>query len=178
MKIKNISMTSILVILNLICYILFNNQTAFGAYYGAVFVGRKFIRLLTCQFTHYGIAHLLSNMLGLIWIGTLAENLIGNKYKFLGYYLLCGTAGATFSILINHNVIVAGASGAIYGLYGIMLGNFKGESKEALVLGIVMLIILGVIGGPNIDILGHIGGFIMGFLLGRGIAVKRKSSEV
>ena len=73
--------------------------------------------LITYMFTHKDILHILFNMLGLFMFGSAVERRIGSK-EFLLFYLLTGTLSGIFSYfsyyLTGTNVILVGASGAVY----------------------------------------------------------------
>jgi membrane associated rhomboid family serine protease len=77
-------------------------------------------RLITYQFVHGGVWHILLNMLGLFFLGPTLERHWGGK-KFLVFYLSCGVAGGLFyTLLVALNFLWAGpmvgASGAILGM--------------------------------------------------------------
>jgi membrane associated rhomboid family serine protease len=77
-------------------------------------------RLLTYQFLHGGLGHIFFNMLGLLFLGPPLERLWGTR-KFLVFYLLCGTSGGVFYILLVYigfliPLPMVGASGAILGV--------------------------------------------------------------
>ena len=78
-------------------------------------------RLFTCIFLHYGIVHLLSNMFVLAISGPLIERLFGHV-AFAALYVLAGLAGSMASIRFHPVSIGAGASGAIFGVYGGLFG--------------------------------------------------------
>ncbi len=73
---------------------------------------------LTCTFAHASIAHLISNMLGLLIFGTIVERNIGSR-EYLLFYLLCGTLSSALSFVTyclggQYMVMLLGASGALY----------------------------------------------------------------
>jgi membrane associated rhomboid family serine protease len=77
-------------------------------------------RLITYQFLHGNIMHILFNMLGLFFLGPTLEQHWGSK-RFLIFYLSCGVAGALFYILLVavgslQPLPMIGASGAILGM--------------------------------------------------------------
>lgn len=77
-------------------------------------------RLITYQFLHAGIRHILYNMLILYYFGPLLERQWGSK-KFITFYLLCGAmGGVVYPILVLsgffHPIPLVGASGSIYGI--------------------------------------------------------------
>ena len=74
---------------------------SFGAFaiQSAVFEGRIW-EFLTFQFLHGSLGHLLFNSLGIFFFGPWMERWWGSR-KFLGFYLLCGVAGALFFLLLT-----------------------------------------------------------------------------
>lgn len=77
-------------------------------------------RLITYQFVHAGIMHILFNMLGLFFLGPTLERHWGGK-KFIIFYLSCGVAGGLFYMLLVAVKFLSsgpmvGASGAILGM--------------------------------------------------------------
>ncbi|RVU70070.1 MULTISPECIES: rhomboid family intramembrane serine protease [Lactobacillus] len=138
----------------------------------AVVAGGQWWRLFTAQFLHIGVMHLVSNAVIIYYMGLYMEPLLGH-WRFLIVYLLSGIGGNLLSLAFGSDAAVsAGASTALFGLFGAMtavgLRNLKNPlisylGRQAFVLA---LINLGLdIFVPNIDIQGHIGGFIAGFLL-------------
>lgn len=78
-------------------------------------------RLLTSCFLHGGPAHLLTNMASLVFLGLLTERLVGGR-RFLAGYLLSGISGSLLSWWWHSQGLNSvGASGAISGLYGLLL---------------------------------------------------------
>jgi hypothetical protein len=96
--------------------------------------------------------------------------------RFLTLYLLAGLAGSFASALINPRVVSAGASGAIFGLYGVLLGFLLHHRRTipAQVLAslrksggtFVIYNLIFSFALKGIDISAHIGGLVAGFLLG------------
>jgi membrane associated rhomboid family serine protease len=77
-------------------------------------------RLVTYQFLHDGIYHILINMLVLYFFGPMLERQWGSR-KFLTFYLVCGAMGGIlFQLLVIVHILpaipIVGASGAIYGM--------------------------------------------------------------
>lgn len=143
-----------------------------GANYGPLTKGGDWWRLITCTFLHGGLMHLLANMYGLMFIGIFLEPILG-KYKYLTLYILLGTLGSISSILWYEATISIGASGAIFGLYGIFLAFlltkiFPTELTKSLLISTIIFIgfnlLMGISGG--IDNAAHFGGLISGFIIG------------
>lgn len=134
--------------------------------------GGEWWRLLTSMFLHGGIMHLFLNISGLVIAAIFVEPLLGRKNYFI-LYILSGLCGSLASIWWYSNTISVGASGAIFGLYGAILGLLltnafpKGGKKGILMMiGIYVGINLlwGLTGG--IDNAAHIGGLLSGALIG------------
>ncbi len=150
-----------------------------GANYGPLTVSGQWWRLLTCVFVHGGLLHIASNMYGLWILGRLAESLYG-RWTFAIVYFLCGLSGSLASVVRNPIVLSVGASGAVFGIAGALIASFYlGELSlpRAAVMGTVrsLAIVLGInlfIGWrvAGIDNSAHVGGLIMGLILGALIA--------
>lgn len=148
----------------------------YGAMYEPyVIEGHEYYRLLTSMFLHFGIEHLLNNMVMLGALGFNLEPEIG-KIRFLFIYFLSGIGGNICSLLWNAaqgtNVISAGASGAVFGLTGALLGvvvRNKGHmigqlNKKKILLLAALSIYIGLT-TAGVDNAAHIGGLVGGFLL-------------
>ena len=91
----------------------------------AVLIGEGLWTFFTSMFMHAGIGHLFVNMISLMFIGGFVEKLIGHK-RFLGLYFGAGLFAGIFFVLISAllnfdlNVYAVGASGAIFGLGGLL----------------------------------------------------------
>jgi rhomboid protease GluP len=131
-------------------------------------------RLLTCTFLHFGALHLVLNMAALASAGSVVERLYGNA-RFLALYVLSGVAGSLASLAAHPLTSSAGASGAIFGIYGAQLAYFLGRrgiplsilrpqrSSAAIFIGYSLL---NGFGHDGIDNAAHVGGLVAGFLLG------------
>lgn len=132
----------------------------------------EYWRLLTSTFIHSGLGHLLMNMIALVVSAIFLEGILG-RIQLIGSYVICGILASLASIYWYDNTVSVGASGAIFGLYGLILAFtvFKIYSIHTrrltwMVLGLFAGIglLFGFLGG--IDNAAHIGGLISGFLLG------------
>ena len=92
-----------------------------GAPTPMIIEGGEYYRLFTCMFLHFGIEHLLNNMLVLFVLGSRLERVIG-KIKFLIIYIVGGLLGNVISVLIELKsmdfAVSAGASGAVFAVMG------------------------------------------------------------
>lgn len=133
--------------------------------------GGEFWRLLTSGFLHfgnyggYGPVHLVFNMFALWVIGRDLEVALG-RARFLVVYLLSLFGGSTAVMLFGDPMgSVAGASGAIYGLFGgIAVVVFRAKLNPAPVLTLLGINIFLSITLPGISLLGHLGGLVIGAL--------------
>ena len=139
-------------------------------------VGQKeYGRILWAMFLHSGIDHIFNNMLILFFLGAMIEKEIGHIRLCLLYFL-SGIAGNLLSLyvkILNSDPLgTVGASGAIFGLDGVLLSLalFSGRSTENVTTTRVLLMIfLSLYSGytsGNIDNAAHIGGSLAGFAAG------------
>ncbi len=150
-------------------------MVAHGAMYVPLIVEKKeYYRLLTSVFMHFGISHLVNNMIIQLVLGDNLERVLG-KIKYLVFYLLCGVGANVFSMIVSINdyewAVSAGASGAIFGVIGGLLyvvirnrGQLEDLSTRQLVLFVVCSLYFGF-SSTGIDNAAHIGGLVLGFLL-------------
>lgn len=143
-----------------------------GANFGPLTKNGEWWRLLTCTFLHGGIMHLFTNMYGLLFVGIFLEPLLGRKY-FLIIYLVNGILASLASLFWHDTTVSIGASGAIFGMYGLFISFmlfkiFTPEFSKAFLLSTLVFVginlLMGLTGG--IDNAAHIGGLISGFIIG------------
>lgn len=130
-------------------------------------------RLITYMFLHAGILHLATNSFGLLYIGMFLEPMMG-KLRFAASYLLTGIGAGLLSLIMHGNSVGVGASGAIFGMYGVFLallttGYLKKTYRKTMLRSILFFVVLNLMYGlqGNIDNAAHIGGLISGFIIGR-----------
>ncbi|UOR05972.1 rhomboid family intramembrane serine protease [Hymenobacter aerilatus] len=148
---------------------------AWGSNYSPLTLPGQPWRLLTSCFVHSGPGHLLLNASSLLLLGTLAEPLLGGRRLLLAY-LVCGVGGSLASLAWHTGgVNSVGASGSIFGLYGVQLALLLTqalplERRERLTLLFFLLFFLvsSVAGSTDahIDHAAHAGGLLTGLLLG------------
>jgi rhomboid protease GluP len=93
---------------------------AWGASFGPRTTNGEWWRLVTSTFVHTGTLHLLVNMAVLLQVGAVLERLVG-RLAFTGVYLSAGTFVGLANLSSRPLAVTAGASGAIFGLYGLLL---------------------------------------------------------
>ena len=128
-------------------------------------------RLFTPIFVHIGWTHFLMNAATLFFIGRQIENIFGWQ-RFTAIYLLSGIFGNAMVFLLSPNVISAGASTSLFGIFAAIaaLGYFTGHpfirqiGKTFMVLIIVNLF-MNLFSLSNVSIWAHIGGALGGALL-------------
>ena len=128
-------------------------------------------RLLTPMFLHIGVMHLLFNMFSLFIFGPELEKITG-KARFITIYMLSGIfANIATYFLGGIETAHAGASGAIFGIFG-AFGALIYYTKKALpqlrqiMLPIIILSVIMTFLQPGVNIIGHISGLIVGFIIG------------
>jgi len=145
----------------------------FGAKDNALIAQGEVWRLLTSIFLHIGPVHLFFNSYALYVLGIEVERIYGSA-RFLIIYLLAGMYGSLVSFAFGPN-LSAGASGAIFGLLGVMVAYYRrhqetfGERGRQRLLNLLGVAGFNLVLGftvPGIDNLAHLGGLISGAALG------------
>jgi membrane associated rhomboid family serine protease len=130
----------------------------------------QYYRLLTSAFLHLSLLHIGANMLALVFVGPAVERLLG-WWRFLGLYLLGALGGGAAVYAFGFALTpTAGASGAIFALFGacLVLVRKLGLDPQWLIGTIVINFVL-TFSVANISKFGHIGGFAVGLLVGMAI---------
>lgn len=127
-------------------------------------------RLVTCVFVHIGVIHLLFNLYALVSVSRLLEKEIGSA-RYFCLFLLAGIGGSAASFALRREVVMAGASGALFGLIGFSIAFFRrqgGVQAREIQSFMVRWAIYGFVFGLIVraDNLAHAGGFAAGFLIG------------
>lgn len=136
----------------------------------------EWYRLLTSMFLHFGVIHLGLNMYVLYAIGPALEVALG-RVRFLALYFIAGVGGSVASFLFaGPTSIGAGASGAIFGLFGAyyILARRLNAQTGPIVITIALNLVLSV-SIPHIDIRAHLGGLIAGSAVGAVLAYAPRS---
>jgi rhomboid protease GluP len=133
-------------------------------------------RLISNCFIHFGIIHLLMNMYALFFVGFLLEPFLG-KAKFIVAYLFTGIIASLASLWWHDNTVSAGASGAIFGLYGVFLAllstnHIERSMRNGLLANISVFVVYNLVYGSfkgGIDNAAHLGGLLSGMLIGYAV---------
>jgi membrane associated rhomboid family serine protease len=141
-----------------------------GAMQGFAVADGDYWRLLTAAFLHAGFLHIAFNMYALYLFGPFVERALGTG-RFIVAYLTMAIASSVFVYwLTEPQVVTIGASGAVFGLFGLALVLLIRAGRDVRTL-LVLLAINGFISlQGNISWQGHLGGFVTGALLGAAIA--------
>lgn len=144
----------------------------FGAKFNPLILEGEWWRFIAPIFLHIGFLHLAMNTLGLYFVGTAVERILGSP-RFLFVYLFAGFGGSLASFLFSHE-LSAGASGAIFGCLGALLYfgmNYPKLFYRTMGHTVFVIIIVNLAFGFSVSMVdnaGHLGGLAAGFL-GAGI---------
>ena len=159
-----------------------------GAMYGYLVThDHEYYRLFTCLFLHFGIQHLLNNMVILGALGWNLERETG-KIRFLLIYFGSGLFGNAVSLIFHgaarEHTVSAGASGAVFGLMGALLwvvianhGRLGRLSGRGMLFMVALSLYFGL-SSSGVDNYAHIGGLVCGFLLALLLYRKRRDTHV
>ncbi|HEY7332091.1 MAG TPA: rhomboid family intramembrane serine protease [Candidatus Limnocylindria bacterium] len=146
-----------------------------GAVFGPAVADGEWWRLITSAFLHLGLLHLAFNMYALWLFGPIMEQLYGHV-EFAVIYVLCALGGSVLTILLQPESAAAGASGAIFGLFGLAFVVSRrrhlilGPQARAIISQVGTLLVLNLfitfIAADRISWTGHVGGLLVGALLG------------
>jgi membrane associated rhomboid family serine protease len=139
---------------------------------GAVAAG-EYWRLWTVTLLHGSVLHLFFNMYALYLAGPIVERWYGS-IRLLVFYLACAAAGSVGSFVFGGDIPSVGASGAIFGLFGILLAGSRlhrpvDRASRGIVgqLGMLILINIGLgFAISNIDNAAHLAGLAAGLVIG------------
>ena len=137
----------------------------------------EYWRLIGAAFLHIGLLHLAGNMLSLALVGPALERVFG-AWRFLAIYL-AGAFGGSVAVYLFGSPYgaVAGASGAIFGLFAATLVVLRrlGLDARFMVLAIGFNFVVSF--RPGISLLGHLGGFVVGGLAALAMVHAPKASR-
>ena len=144
-----------------------------GSNYSPLTLSGDWWRLITCIFIHFGIIHLAMNTYALYIAGVYLEPMLG-KTKYIVAYLATGVFASLASLWWHsEGVNSAGASGAIFGLYGVFLALLftnliPKQMRSSLLRSIGVFVVFNLIYGmkAGVDNSAHIGGLVSGMIIG------------
>jgi rhomboid protease GluP len=171
------------------------NLIHFGAAQATLILHGQWYRLITATFVHVGLLHIATNMWCLWNLGLLGEPLLG-PFGLVAVYFLTGIAGNLLSLFINvltrDNSVGAGASGAVFGIAGILIvllsnkklpipwSELKRLRKSVIWFAAINLLIGGAtlfVPVVRIDNFAHLGGFLSGLALGVPLLARMTSGR-
>jgi len=146
----------------------------YGQYGYAVFHYGWWWQLITSMFVHVNIAHIAGNMFFLLIFGLRAEGLFTDTEYYV-VYLASGLAGNLLSLLLPPFTVSAGASGAIFGLFGAVIIYLRKVVGQSIVGALVFAFVFFMMSiSTNTNILAHLGGLFVGLSIGYWLAKSRK----
>lgn len=192
----SLSLNTWLILINVLAFVAFTLLISFGIL-GVDFVaikpsnilqGKYIWTFITSMFMHGGFFHLFVNMLSLFFVGSLVEKLIGKK-RYFWFYMLSGIFAGLFFVLAafvmnyfgistDYNTYAVGASGALFGLIGvlvlltpnlpvyIMFIPIPIKLKYAAPGILILLWIISIAGNVPIGNTAHLGGLVAGLVYG------------
>jgi rhomboid protease GluP len=185
--------TYIIIALNIIFYvytsILSGNIVEMDYYviqqygqYNLFVLNGAYWQLFTSMFVHVTIIHLLGNMFFLLIFGLRAEELFSLK-EYLLIYFLSGLAGNLLSLAFGPYsapgipFVSAGASGAIFGVFGACIIYVRRAVGQSIITALMYAFFLFMINiGPGVNFLAHLGGLVIGLLIGYVLGATRRRS--
>jgi len=180
--VENAGLVTIVVgVLNIVTYIVTALTSPSGIHHNASsrlfirlvlspeFIARtgEYWRFIGSAFLHYGFLHLAVNMISLAVLGPAIERVFGHG-RFVVLYLVAALGGsvAVYAFDPNPLVAVAGASAAIFGLFGALVVLYRklGLDMRMLIPTILINVYI-TYRVPNVSWIGHVGGFVTGALV-------------
>src|SRR5437870_780698 len=159
---------------------------AFGVKSNPEIAQGQWWRFVTPIFIHIGLLHIFFNSYALWIVGPQVEKLYGSA-RFVILYVLTGVAGVIGSYFYHPETISAGASGAIFGLFGVLLvfglryrSDIPPFFKRAVGTGVLPVIVINLVIGfsiPAIDNSAHIGGLLAGAALAAVVPFQKPGEE-
>ncbi len=178
----NITCAVICVVVYIVLEIMGNTDSAsFMAEHGALYVpaiiyGGQWYRLLTAAFVHFGLPHLINNLILLVCLGSYLERIYGHV-RFAILYVICAVGANAVSLIhmlrSGSYAVAGGASGVVFGMIGAMLfflisqkGHYRELPLRRFLIMLVLCLYFGFASGGLVDNAAHVGGLIVGFVVG------------
>lgn len=139
----------------------------------------QYYRFIGSAFLHYGPVHLIVNMISLAMLGPVMEQRFGQA-RFLVLYLVSAIGGAVAVYAFDHTgADVAGASAAIFGLFGALAVVIVKQKMDLRVLIPTVLINVYVtLYVPGISWIGHLGGLVAGALVAAALVYAPRTNRL
>ncbi len=189
--VRRLPITTALIVINVLVFLVMvlNGVSPFnpapdqvlhwGAQFGPLTLDGQWWRLFSSMFLHYGLLHLGLNMWCLWNLGLLAESLLGH-WTFLAVYLATGIGADLLSLAWDPMRASAGASGAIFGLAGVLITGLyfaklsvQREQLRGILRSVVVFAVLNLaigLGLKIVDNMAHLGGLVTGLAIGLAMA--------
>ena len=193
------SVNLILVVLNVVFFIIFSVIISANPQFidyvaikpANILHGNYLWTFVTSMFMHGGLFHLFANMFTLIFIGSFVERLLGKK-RYFWFYMAAGIFAALLFVALSfifssdYNQFAVGASGAIFGLIGLLMVLTPNLSVYIMFIPIpvkmkyaapgilVVLWLISLAGNVPIGNTAHLGGFVLGIIYGFYLKKKYK----
>ncbi|MDR2902972.1 MAG: rhomboid family intramembrane serine protease, partial [Clostridiales bacterium] len=150
-----------------------NSETLmnFGAMNFQKFWAGDYYRVFAAMFLHIGAMHFVYNSLSLVIFGVRIERHYG-RGTFLAVYIVTGLVGNYLNAMAEPQILLAGASGAIFGLMGAAVAITQYTKKYLDGLNLYTMLVFAFVGVsfgflmPNVGNIAHIGGLASGYLMG------------
>lgn len=135
-------------------------------------------RVVTVALTHSRFLHIGLNMLSLWMIGRVLEPMLGTG-RFVLTYAMCAAGGSAAAAILSFTSPVVGASGAVFGLFGalIVIGRHIGADMTGMLIVLGINLVLGFIPGMGVSWQSHVGGLVVGALLGLVFTRTRRADQ-
>lgn len=150
---------------------------SWGANFGPALHGWGWLRLASATFVHGGLMHIAGNIYGLVFATALLAPAASNA-RLVVLYLVTGIGGSLASVFMHPAEVSVGASGAIFGLCGVLISllvlrdpRMAGRTGPVLI-NVAIFVVLNLVYGaatPGIDNAAHVGGFLTGLVAGAAV---------
>lgn len=181
---RAVPMNTLMIVLNVLAFLAVEvtgpsenaqHMIACGAAFTPLVAAGEYDRLFTSMFLHFGLSHLINNMLVLLFLGDMLERAAG-KIRYLLIYILGGLGAGWFSFFISFTrreaVVSAGASGAVFAVMGAVIyiilinrGRLEDMTTKKILFMAALSLYFGVT-STGVDNAAHLSGIVLGFCLG------------
>ena len=169
-SIRQARITLFLIAINVVLFFTLNNPIYIEYFYNLVLINSNVMdqfeiwRLLTSMFLHGDLSHLISNMFGLLIFGTYIEQTF-SKVKYLFIYVISGLVGNLFTLILYPSYVISyGASGALFGIIGVVVVMIYIEGDRFFLILATLYLVYFIISsfGPGINLWAHLFGLASG----------------